>query len=92
MAVIMISEIPGVGPEFVGFARQKGLFDKMKSVPGFLGHWSGATDSGYRVVEVWESAEAHQAWLEGTVKPSLPPGAEPVAPAYIELLAQIQPS
>ena len=31
-------------------------------------------------------------WLDGMVKPSLPPGAEPVAPAYIELLAQVQPS
>ncbi len=92
MAVIMISELPGAGPGFVDVARQQGLFDKMKSAPGFMGHWSGATDAGYRVFEVWESPEAHRAWLDGTVKPSLPPGAEPVAPAYIELLAQIQPS
>lgn len=73
MAVIMISELPGAGPEFVDVARQQGLVDKMKSAPGFMGHWSGATGTGYRVVEVWESPEAHQAWLDGTVKPSLPP-------------------
>lgn len=91
MAVIMISEFPGAGPELADVGRQLGLFDKMRSAPGFLGHWSGATDAGYRVVEVWESPEAHQAWLNGTVKPSLPPGAEPAAPAYIELLAEIKP-
>ena len=69
MAIIMISELPGAGPEFADVARQQGLFDQMKSAPGFMGHWSGTTDSGYRVFEVWESPEAHQAWLDGTVKP-----------------------
>jgi hypothetical protein len=64
----------------------------MKSAPGFKGHWSGTTDKGYSVVEVWESAAAHQAWFDGTVKPSLPPGAEPAAPVYVELLAEVQPS
>jgi hypothetical protein len=43
----------------------------MKSAPGFMGRWSGATDTGYRVFEVRESPEAHQAWLDGTAKPSL---------------------
>jgi hypothetical protein len=56
MAVIMISELPGAGPGFANVARQQGLFDKMKSAPGFIGHWSGATDTGYRVFEVWEIA------------------------------------
>lgn len=70
MAVIMISELPGAGPEFTDVARQQGLFDKTKSAPGFTGHWSGATDTGYRVFR--ESPEAHQAWLDSTVKPSLP--------------------
>jgi heme-degrading monooxygenase HmoA len=72
MAIIMISELPGAGLEFADVARQQGLFDQMKSALGFTGHRSGATDSGYRVFEVWESPEAHQAWLDGTVKPSLP--------------------
>ncbi len=53
MAIIMISELPGAGPEFADVARQQGLFDQMKSAPGFMGHWSGATDSGYRVFELW---------------------------------------
>ena len=34
MAVIMINELPGAGPEFVHVARQHGLFSKMKSAPG----------------------------------------------------------
>ena len=47
MAVIMISELPGAGPGFADVARQQGLFYKMKSAPGFMGHWSGATDTGF---------------------------------------------
>jgi hypothetical protein len=33
----MITEIPGAGPKFADVARQQGLFDKMKSAPGFMG-------------------------------------------------------
>ena len=38
MALIMISELPGAGPESADAARQQGLFDQMKSAPGFMGH------------------------------------------------------
>jgi hypothetical protein len=72
LAVIMISELPGAGPEFADVARQQRLFDKTKSAPEFMRLWSGATDTGYRVVKVRERLRPTGAWLDGTVKPSLP--------------------
>ena len=41
MAIIMISELPGAGLEFADVARQQGLFDQMKSAPGFMGDGLG---------------------------------------------------
>ncbi len=74
MAVIMISELARAGPETADYLREQGVFDKIKLAPGFLGHWYGTTDTGFCVVEMWESPEAHQAWFEGTIKPILPSG------------------
>lgn len=90
MAVIMISELAGAGPETADFLREQDIFDKIKSAPGFLGQWSGTTDTGFCVVEVWESPQAHQAWFEGTVKPILPPGAD-AGYSYVHVLGQVQP-
>ena len=92
MAMIMIRELPGAGPEFADVARQQGLFAQMKSAPGFMGHWSGATDSGYRVFELGNSLRpTRHGWMARSSR-ACPRGAEPGAPGYIELLAQVQPS
>ena len=90
MAVMMISELEGAGPETLDGLREHGVFDKMRSAPGFLGHWSGTTDKGVCVLELWESSEAHRAWFEGTIKPILPPGAS-AAFSYVHLLNQLEP-
>ncbi len=91
MAVVMIDELAGGGPETVDLLRQLGLLHRIKSAPGFIGHWSGTTSTGYRVVEIWDSPESHQAWYESAVRPSLPPGAEPPTPTYVDVLAEVQP-
>jgi hypothetical protein len=91
MAVIMIDDLPGVGPEIVEGMRQAGVLDRMKSAAGFKGHLSGTTDTGYRVIEVWESRKAWQAWFDGTIKPNLPPGAQADEPVFIDLLLEIKP-
>jgi hypothetical protein len=33
------------------------------------------SDGGYRVTELWESEEAHTAWFEAHVLPTMPPDA-----------------
>jgi hypothetical protein len=52
MAVVMMSELPGVDAGFAQAARDMGIVDGMGAAPGFGSHVSGATSSGYRVVEV----------------------------------------
>lgn len=90
MAVMMISELEGAGPEALEALRAQGVFDKMTSAPGFLGHWSGTTDKGVCVLELWESEDAHHAWFAGTIEPILPPGANATY-SYIQVLNQLQP-
>ncbi len=92
MAVIMVEELAGAGPEAAELIRRLGLLEKLRTAPGFLGHWSGTTSTGYRVVEVWDSAEAHQAWYDGSVKPNLPPGMEPAPPTYVDVILEARPS
>jgi heme-degrading monooxygenase HmoA len=89
MAVIMIAEAPGFDASFVEAARSAGLFDEMAQAPGFVSHLSGATSTGYRVVEVWESRQDHQAWYDGHVAPKLPPGTDPIPSEYVDLLASL---
>ena len=92
VAVIMITDLPGMGTEMVDGMRQAGLFDRMKSAPGFRGHWSGAAESGYRVIELWESRDAWQEWFDGTITSSLPPGIEATEPAFIDLAVEVRPT
>jgi heme-degrading monooxygenase HmoA len=92
MAVVMISELPGVDAGFAQAAREMGILDEMVAAPGFVSHVSGATSSGYRVVEVWESREAWQDWFDGHVVPRLPPGVEATTPEMFELSLNITPA
>lgn len=85
MAVIMITELPGADAGFADGMRAAGVLDAIAKAPGFVSHISGAAQSGYRVIEVWNSPEAHQAWYQSHVAPNLPPGLEPPTPEYIDL-------
>ena len=38
-----------------------------------------------------ESPEAYQAWIDGTIKPNLPPGAQIADPEFIDLTLAIEP-
>jgi len=89
MAVIMISEVPGVGPGIVDGLDAAGIPAAMATFPGFVSHVSGATSTGYRVIEVWESPEDHQKWFDSHVAPAMPPGVEPTTPEYIEVLLTV---
>jgi len=46
MAVVMVSELPGVDASFAEAAREMGILDEMVVAPGFVRHPSGATSSG----------------------------------------------
>ncbi len=41
---------------------------------GFVAHYAIVEDGGIKVIEIWESVAAHDAWYNEVVKPNLPPG------------------
>ena len=86
MAVIMTAEIAGADASFIDGMQAAGVVDALVKAPGFVSHISGAASSGYRVIEVWESGEDHQAWYDDHIVPNLPPGVESVPFEYIDLL------
>jgi len=92
MAVIMISEVPGADRGLVEGLRSSGLLDALTKMPGFVSHVSGPTDTGFRVVEVWDRKESHQAWYDHHVAPNLPPGLSATPPEYIELVISLPES
>jgi heme-degrading monooxygenase HmoA len=77
MAVMMNTEIPGADASFMDGMREAGVVDAIAKAPGFVSHASGVSPTGYQVVEVWESREAHQAWFDTHIAPNLPPGLMP---------------
>jgi hypothetical protein len=91
VAVIMVTDLPGMSIEMLEGMQQAGVLDQMKSASGFQGHWSGPTEGGYRVIELWASREDWKHWYDGTVKPNLPPGIEPTEPTFIDLAAEVRP-
>jgi heme-degrading monooxygenase HmoA len=91
MAIVMMTEVPGADTRFADGMRQAGVVEALQAAHGFRGHWSGATGSSYRVIELWESREDHQAWYEGNVASNLPPGVEPTLPEFFEAHFVIAP-
>lgn len=92
MAIVMVTEVPGADAAFADAMREAGVIEALQTAKGFLGHWSGATSSGYRVIELWDSREDHHAWFEGTIVPSLPPGAEVNQPEIFDAHFEIRPT
>ena len=71
MAVLTNSLVTGMTREqYEGIAAV--LIDKLKATPGFIAHYAWETEGGMTVVEIWETAEQHDAWFENYVKPHLP--------------------
>jgi hypothetical protein len=91
MAVIVLTGAMGVGDEIVEPMRQAGVMEQMKMAPGFLGHWSGPFHGDYRVIELWESREDFNRWMDGTIRSSLPPGVKPADPEFIDCALQVHP-
>jgi hypothetical protein len=72
--IVMTTEMPGAGTEFADGMRHAGVLDAFRTAKGFRGHWSGATATGYRVFELWESRADCEAFAATTFAPRLPPG------------------
>ena len=83
MPVVVIATTPGMSAE---------LYDRSQELMGLVGklpagcstHIAGPSPEGWRVVAVWESAEAARGFMAGKLRPALaelgvaPPVAPPV--------------
>lgn len=92
MAIVMMTEVPGADAAFAEGMRQAGVLDALQAARGFRGHWSGATSSGYRVIELWDSREDCQAFADGKIAPKLPPGSALPPLEFFELNFEIKPT
>jgi hypothetical protein len=77
MAVLMIGEVPNLTEEIYGGMIGQ-MMPLLRASQGFIAHSGGPSPAGgWRVVEIWESEEAGDAWFNENVKPNLPPGIVP---------------
>ncbi|MEU6880772.1 hypothetical protein [Streptomyces sp. NPDC046712] len=64
MAVIVVVELPGVTKEQYEENHSKIHAAPWWPVDGFVSHAGAPADNGWLVVDVWESAEAFQGFME----------------------------
>ena len=76
MAIMMISDVDGQTPQgYDGLLAKVG--PALKSAQGFVLHASHPTDSGWRVVEFWETRDDAARFYATTIAPHLPEGIRP---------------
>ena len=76
MAVLVTAEVPGQTKEgYDGMAA--GLAAPLRQAKGLLMHMAAQTADGFRIIEVWESAEDANGFFAKFVHPNLPEGIKP---------------
>ena len=76
MAVLITADVPGQTREgYDGMIATLGPV--IRQAQGFIAHGAGPVEGGWRVFEVWESAEAATAFFAKYIQPNLPPGIKP---------------
>lgn len=67
MPTAFILDFDGTLDQYDEVVEKMGLGGK--TAPGGIYHWVAETDDGFRVVDVWESAEAFQKFSEEKIGP-----------------------
>jgi len=76
MAVLVIAEVPGQTREKYD-QMLEALKPALRRAKGFIAHGAGPSADGWRVFEVWETAEDATAFFAAHVHPNLPAGITP---------------
>ena len=76
MAVLVTAEVAGQTQQGYDGMLQF-LAESIKAAPGFVLHSAHPVDSGWRILEVWETKEAANQFFAKHVAPNLPPGIRP---------------
>jgi ketosteroid isomerase-like protein len=76
MPVMMISEVVGQTAEgYDGMLACVG--PALRQAPGFVAHMAHATETGWRIVEIWQSQQYATRFFAAHIAPNLPPGVRP---------------
>ena len=75
MAVLVISEFPGVTRAEAEQWAQGPIASGLRRQPGLMLQADGPMDRGWRVISVWDSQTDFQRFYDTTIKPNLLPGA-----------------
>jgi hypothetical protein len=71
MSVMMISEVNGQSPQ--GYDGMLALVgDALREAPGFIMHMSHPGETGWRIIEVWNSREDAGRFFAAHIAPNLP--------------------
>ena len=82
MAIVIRARVPGMTPETYERMSVQ-LLEQIRKQKGFLAHAGVPIPGGVEVTEFWESQEAFDAWIKGTVMPAA--GAKGMAPSSVEV-------
>ena len=69
MAIVIRARVPGMTPETYERMSVQ-LLEQIRKQKGFVAHAGVAIPGGIEVTEFWESQEAFDAWIKGTVLPA----------------------
>lgn len=76
MAVLVTAEVHG--QTLQGYEGMlSALGEALRRAPGFLLHTAHPVADGWRVLEIWQSKQAADAFFATHVAPNLPPGIRP---------------
>src|SRR5919199_4277180 len=70
MAVLVIGELPG-GDAAMDQRIMQELGLQNTAAPGAIARFAGPTDTGYRIITVWESEDAFQTFRRERLAPTL---------------------
>jgi hypothetical protein len=97
MAVLVTQELEGVTQEMYDGVNAR-LGAEQSPPSGMILHTSSATDSGWRIVDVWESEEQYRRFAEDRIGPAVmaytqEAGIEPRTPvtSVVELYDVVRP-
>jgi hypothetical protein len=76
MAVMMISEVNGQSPQGYDVLLEA-VGDSLRQSPGFIMHMSYPVETGWRIVEVWDTREDATRFFAAHIAPKLPDGIRP---------------
>jgi hypothetical protein len=76
MPILVIAEVPGQTAEMYD-GMLAALGTPIRQAKGFIAHFAAATDTGWRVMELWDTQDDANRFFATHVHPHLPPGIKP---------------